>query len=64
MSVDHSKRLAAEDNRNEAARVQKLAAHEAEVRRLLHDRWWRRMQALMPTETPVIVQDFGTECTL
>lgn len=41
------------------SRVLKIVEdQEAGVRRLLHDRWWRRVSALMPTAEPVPSCDF------
>lgn len=39
-------------------RVQTLAEHEAEVRRVLNDRHERRFQALLPSAAPVQSGDF------
>lgn len=47
MSVDRSRHLAAEDARNELAR----ARREADARRLLHERWRRRIVPLMNTSS-------------
>ena len=58
MSADHTLRHEHEMNRIEAARVRRLAEHEAEIRRQAHDRWWRRLSPLMPFETPVPSGDF------
>lgn len=44
MSSDHSKRLAAQDLRNEVRRMER---HEAEVRRTVEERWQRRIQPLL-----------------
>lgn len=48
MSVDHSKRLAAQDIRNEVRRMER---HEAEVRRVAHGRWWKSIDPLLNTSS-------------
>lgn len=35
-----------------------IESQEAGVRRLTNDRWWRRVQALMPSAEPVPSTDF------
>lgn len=41
-----------------------IESQEQTVRRLTNERWWRRMQALMPSAEAVEVEDFGTQVTL
>ena len=53
-----------EDSRSEHARALRAVAHEAELHRLVDDHWRRRASALMPSAEPVLVEDFGTQCTL
>lgn len=46
-------------------RVYDTIRHQEQgVRRLTDDRWWRRVQALMPSEEPVVIHEFDTDCTL
>jgi hypothetical protein len=49
---------AAELERAIDARISRVRAHETDVRRLLDERWWRRVQPVLPVTEDVYDPDF------
>jgi hypothetical protein len=58
MSEKDKARMLAAAHQDERNRVRAHEKHEAEVRRLVNERWWRRIQPLLPSVEPVEDEQF------